>query len=632
MSHPTDECIAPELFASVFQSLHVPIVVVDYETRRVVAFNRAFITESGYTAEQLIGQETKNVTLFPSEASRDQIYAKLAEQKQLTTTLMVSDPNGTVSDLTLHMSLAEVGGRRYLVSCAEPTAMVDTPNKCEQQLQGIVDMLPGVIFQYGYDAEGRGRFTYLSDKTEALFSLLARNIVLDVSCFWEHVSYRYRYIARDSFAVAVVNHRPWELEFPFRHRHTDEERWFHCIAFPKSMSNGEALWTGFVSDITQLHQLEEAQQAAQMLLQEERLQKSKLESLGTLAGGIAHDINNLLAVLTGNLGLLKRSAVLEEENRSRLESIERATERAKLLAKQLLTFSKGGVLESVSPEVFVVEPMRYILESRGVDVTFDISTPLWQVQGDVGQLNQVFQNLAANAADAMPKGGQVRVSLQNCTLGHRDVPSLAAGDYVHISVTDTSSRIAPEYLPQIFDPYFTTKADGHGLGLAIAYGVLSKHHGHIAVTSTVGVGTRFDIYLPAEKSQKTTQKSAALTTGEAGQIANRRLLIMDDDELVREMLKAALETFGYSIVSCQTGEEAIEHYRLAMASGRPFLGVMLDLQIGCGLGGQETLEHLQKLDPHVTAIVCSGYHDDSIIASYHAYGFKAKLPKPFDSE
>jgi len=635
MSHPTNDPVAPELFAAVFQSLDIPIVVVDYATRRVVAVNRAFTSESGYTAEQLIGRETRELSLFPSEAARDQLYAKLAEQKQLTTTVVGQSPDGNVAELTLCLSLAEVGGRRYMVIYTKfMNTLLDETHQVEQRLRDVLAVVPGVIYQYRYDAAGKGRFTYLSHKTEALWGITAKDIVMHEGCFWEHVPYEHRREARDSFAAAAANRSPWEWKFPLRHVRTGEEHWFYCIAFPKMLPDGGTLWTGFVSDITQLHRLQEAQQAAQTLLQEERLQKNKLESLGTLAGGIAHDVNNLLAVLTGNLGLIKRDTSLGEESQRRLESIERATERAKLLAKQLLTFAKGGdpVLENVSPEVFVVEPMQCILEGRGVEVAFHCSTPLWRVRADVGQLSQVFQNLATNAADAMPEGGQVRVHLQNRTLAGQDVPGLAAGDYVHISVTDTGSGIAPEHLSRIFDPYFTTKADGHGLGLAIVYSVISKHGGHISVTSTLGVGTRFDVYLPARKTMEVTLESAVLTGDEADRIANRRLLVMDDDELVREMLGTALETFGYSVVACRAGEEAIERYQAAMANGSPFLAVILDLHINRGMGGRETLERLRQLDPQVTAIVCSGYHDDSIMANYRLYGFAAKLPKPFDIE
>lgn len=631
MSHPTNDSVAPELFAAVFQSLDIPIVVVDYATRRVVAVNRAFTSKSGYTAEQLIGRETRELSLFPSEESRDRLYATLAEQKQLTTTVVGQAPDGNVAELTLCLSLAEVGSRRYMVIYTKfMNTLLDETHRVEQRLRDVLEVVPGVIYQYCYDAAGKGRFTYLSNKTEALWGITAKDIVMHEGCFWEHVPYEHRREARDSFLAAAANCSPWEWRFLLRHVRTGEEHWFYCIAYPKMLSDGSTLWTGFVSDITQLHRLQEAQQAAQTLLQEERLQKSKLESLGTLAGGIAHDVNNLLAVLTGNLGLIKRDASLGEESKRRLESIERATERAKLFAKQLLTFAKGGdpVLENVSPEVFVVEPMHYILEGRGVDVTFHLSTPLWHVRADVGQLSQVFQNLATNAADAMPEGGQVRVHLQNRTLGQQDIPGLPAGNYVHITVTDTGSGIAPEHLSRIFDPYFTTKADGHGLGLAIAYSVISKHGGHISVTSTLGVGTRFDVYLPAKEVTEPTSKSAAPISDKTNR--TYRLLVMDDDDLVREMLGTALESFGYKAVTCRAGEEAIAHYREALTGDDPFLGVILDLHISRGMGGRETLERLRQLNPQVTAIACSGYHDDGIMANYRAYGFAAKLPKPFD--
>lgn len=633
MSDSTSNPVAPELFAAIFQQLDVPIIVVDFDTRCVVAVNQSFAAESGYPVEYLIGQPTHKLFLFPSEEARDHLYAEVAVKKHLNTIIKAKAPDGSVTELMMRLSLIEDRDRRYLVVQNKfMNTLADDPSRLEQRLRDVLAVVPGVIYQYCYDAASNGRFTYLSGKTETLFGLPAQEIALDERCFWQRVPYEHRFAARDSFAAAARNGCPWEWKFPCRHARTDEEHWFYSIAFPKPLPDGSTLWTGFVSDITELYRLQEAQQSAQMQLREEQIQKNKLESLGTLAGGIAHDVNNLLAVLTGNLGLIKRDATLGAEGQRRLESIERATERAKALTKQLLTFAKGGdpVLESVSPEVFVIEPMQYILEARGIDVTFEVAAPLWPVRADVGQLSQVFQNLATNAADAMPKGGRVRVHLQNRALGEHDVPRLAAGNYVHISVTDTGSGIAPDHLSRIFDPYFTTKTDGHGLGLAIVYTIISKHGGHTSVTSTVGVGTRFDIYLPARKASEITLESRVFTTEDAERIANRRLLVMDDDDLIREMLETALETLGYDTVVCRQGEEAIEHYQAALASGHPFMGVILDLHVNHGLGGRETLERLRQLNPQVIAIVCSGYHEDGIMANYRAHGFAAKLPKPFE--
>ncbi|MCS7078967.1 MAG: ATP-binding protein [Chloracidobacterium sp.] len=625
--------VSPEVWAAVFQRLNLPMMMIDYETRRVTAVNEAFLAESEYTADELVGQETKQLSFLPFGADRERLYTELARSGQVSTTILAKLPDGGIGEAAVWMFLIEADARRYVLLVPERvTYLQNNSEQVGQRLRDVLAVAPGVIYQYRYDATGKGRFTYMSGKAEALFGLSAATIAADEALFWRQVPYEYRRRVRDTFAAAAETGSPWECEFPFRHVITGEERWFQVIAFPKVLPDGGALWTGFASDITELHRLRTAREEAYRLLEEERLRKNKLESLGTLAGGIAHDFNNLLAVLTGNLGLIKRDPSLSAENQRRLEAIERATERAKLLAKQLLTFAKGGdpVLETVSPETFVVAPMQDILDARGVEVVFESAPALWLTRGDKGQLMQVFQNLAVNAADAMPMGGRVHVRLQNCTLAEHEVPGLSPGDYVCISVTDTGCGIAPEHLSRIFDPYFTTKSGGHGLGLAVGYSIIAKHGGQIRVTSTVGVGTRFDVYLPAKKTTEATVESVVLTREVAAGLLRRRLLVMDDDELMRDMFGTALETFGYGVVTCRHGEEAIERYCAARDAGQSFLGVILDLRVAGGLGGKETLERLRELDPNVTAIVCSGYHDDRVMANHRAYGFTAKLPKPFD--
>ncbi|OYT72277.1 MAG: hypothetical protein CFK52_05505 [Chloracidobacterium sp. CP2_5A] len=630
--NPSFGSLSAEVLGAIIQRLHIPLMLIDYDTRRIIAVNDAFIAESGYAADEVVGQETKRVSLFLSDAERDQIYAKLAEDGHVCCTVMGKFPDGSLGELQGRLTLVEADRRYALMTTERVTGLFQ--GAARQPLHDVLSVIPSVTYQYKYDADGKGHFTYLSNKVETLSGLPAGVIFANEAACWRRVPYAYRLKVRDSFAAVSAALSTWECTFPFCHAVTGEERWFQVIAFPKALPGGGALWTGFASDITEIHRLRAAREEAYRLLEEERLRKGKLEWLGTLAGGIAHDFNNLLSVLTGNLGLLKRDLALSAGNQRRMEAIERVIQQSKLLAKQLLTFAKGGdpVLETLTPETFVIESMQCILEARGVEAIFEPEARLWPVRGDKGQLMQVFQNLAVNAADAMPEGGRVQVSFQNCTLAEHQVPGATTGDYVRISVADTGCGIAPEHLSRIFDPYFTTKSGGHGLGLAVSYSVIMKHGGQILATSTVGVGTRFDVYLPAKKTGEITVESSVITEEEAAEILQRRLLVMDDDDLMRDLLETALENFGYGVVACRHGEEAIERYCAAKASGHAFLGVILDLRIANGLGGRETLERLRQLDPAVTAIVCSGYHEDGVIANHAAHGFAAKLAKPFDIE
>ena len=616
----------------VCQFLDHPALIVDYETRRIVAVNNAFVADSGYTAEQVVGQPTSWFSLISKE-DRDRLYARLSEEWEVSATVLGRDAAGGVGEFVGRFLLIEVGGKRYvLITSERHLGMRDELRLSGQLLQAVLEVFPGLIWQYTYDSAGRGRVTYLAGKTHELLGLSAEAIVADETQYWNRIPYEYRLEARRLFELANANQTPWEVEHPFSHAVTGEERWMRLIAFPKASPDGSIRWTGLGSDVTEVQELRNSQYKIQSLLDEERMRKSKLESLGTLAGGIAHDFNNLLAILTGNLSLIKRDASLSAEHQRRLDAIERATKRAELLAKQLVTFAKGGdpILENISLESCVVEPMQYVLEARGIEAVFEPTAGLWTARGDKGQLMQVFQNLASNAADAMPSGGRVEVRFQNCTFTAQDSVGLAPGDYVRISVTDTGCGIPPEHLARIFDPYFTTKSGGHGLGLAISYSIITKHGGEIRVASTVGVGTRFEVYLPANRQREATASVTKLTPNESARMLRRRLLVLDDDDLIRDLLGSALEGFGYGVVACRRGEEVIERYRAAREVGQPFLGAILDLRIANGLGGLETLKRLRQLDPSVTAIVCSGYHEDGVMSDYRAHGFAAKLPKPFE--
>ncbi len=369
-------------------------------------------------------------------------------------------------------------------------------------------------------------------------------------------------------------------------------------------------------------------------LEDERLRAGKLESLGVMAGGIAHDFNNLLTAMSGNAGLARhylKNGAAAAKIQEKIESLERAVERAKTLSNQLLTFAKGGdpVRRTVDPIVFVVDPVRFILTPTATTCRFDAPSGLWQVKADVGQMSQVFQNLAVNATEAMSGGGTVEVTIENVRVDLSLPLPLAPGKYVRVVFTDTGCGIPADRLAKIFDPYFTTKPTGTGLGLAVAHSVVMKHDGYITAQSEVGQGSRFEIYLPARETGSLTQEVPVLTPDDARRAAERRILIMDDEDLVREMMAAMIEDIGYACVACRNGEEAVEAYRAAFEQGTPFALVMLDLKIMGGMGGLETFEHLRRIDPAVTAIVCSGYFSDPVLAHHQEHGFAAKLQKPY---
>jgi PAS domain S-box-containing protein len=397
----------------------------------------------------------------------------------------------------------------------------------------------------------------------------------------------------------------------------------HCILATERIEvGGEAYALTMIYDITDRKRLDE-----------ERLRLSKLESVSVLAGGIAHDFNNLLTAILGNVGLAKQYAAASPRAVAKLEAVERAGGRAKSLSKRLLTFARGGepVREPTALPSLVQEAMQFVLHDSPVACRFAFSDGLWLAMADAGQLEQVFQNLALNARDAMPDGGALEVRARNVALDDALAMPLAPGRYVKISVRDAGAGIAPENLPKIFDPYFTTKTTGSGLGLAVVHSIVTKHAGYVAVSSRVGVGTTFDVYLPAVAEPEADHRADAPTDGGA-ECERRRILVMDDEEMVREMTRALLEELGYRVQECRDGAEAVERYAAARSAGSPFDAVVMDLVVMGGVGGREALEKLLAIDENVQAIACSGYSSDQVMANFRKYGFCGKLEKPFSLE
>ncbi len=365
-------------------------------------------------------------------------------------------------------------------------------------------------------------------------------------------------------------------------------------------------------------------------LAEEELQKmAKLKSVGILAGGIAHDFNNILMGLFGNISIAKLELSEDHPAFKFLSKAEKSMDRATRLTNQLLTFAKGGepVRKNVPLGTLVRDIVRFDLSGSNVKPIFKLANSLWLADVDKGQMQQVFSNLTINADQAMPDGGHLYITMENEDLSRKSLPGLKPGKYLKVTVKDEGTGIDPKQLGRIFDPYFTTKQAGSGLGLATTYSIINKHGGHIGVESTLGKGTVFTLYLPASEARQLPEARKPVTKLLPAQ--RTKVLVMDDEEMIRDIASQMLKKKGYEVQTAEHGEQAIEMYSQALNSSEPFDAVIMDLTISGGMGGEEAMKKILALDPEARGIVSSGYANDRIMANHTEYGFKDIVSKPY---
>jgi PAS domain S-box-containing protein len=505
-----------------------------------------------------------------------------------------------------------------LVDITERLAAERALRESEARYRELFEQAAGGIFRSSPD----GKFQAINPGLARIFGFARPE---DMQAWIEQHDSASLYVkpGRRAEFVAAINARGQVNDFESEVRHRGGGTcWVSENARAVRDGQGHVLYyEGFVTDIT-----------ARRHLESEMARASKLEAVGLLAGGIAHDFNNILTVVLGNVTLAEADTEANSAISARLADARRATLRARDLTLQLLTFAKGGepVKTTVDLPELLKESAGFALHGAKARGEFHVAPGLWPILADKGQLGQVVQNLVINAVQAMPTGGVVTITAENHEIAATGVTdALPPGKYVHVSVADTGVGIAAENLAKIFDPYFTTKAQGTGLGLATTYSVIKKHDGHIQAESEPGKGTLFRFWLPAGRGSSVAGRAA----GSGSRSPFRaKVLFMDDEAPIRGMAELFMQRLGFDCDLAADGAEAVRKYQESLAAGQKYEVVLMDLTVPGGMGGREAMEHLRRMDPAVCAIVSSGYSRDPVMSNHQAHGFRGILPKPYGLE
>ncbi|MBL6919176.1 MAG: response regulator [Puniceicoccaceae bacterium] len=405
----------------------------------------------------------------------------------------------------------------------------------------------------------------------------------------------------------------------------------HAIERSNLLRSHEARTEGIQCDATILRDITNQKKA-----EDELFKSEKIESISLLAGGIAHDFNNMLTTILGNISMIRIDLDESHQHSAKLVAAEKAALQARLLTQQLLSFSKGGapLLEVTTVSEMIEECAQFILRGSKVKCSIEKDDDLWPVDADKGQVSQVVNNLIINANQAMPDGGEIRIRMSNLHVRHAEVPTLRFGDYVCIEVRDEGAGISPQNLNKIFDPYFTTKGKGNGIGLASSYSIITTHKGTITVDSSIGKGSIFRVYLPKSKQlapgkSNPSEAKKKETAREKIHRGKGRILVMDDMEAMMIVAGEILTVLGYDVEYSTNGNEAIKAYKAAKDEGNPFDACVFDLTVPGGMGGEEAANILIDYDPNLVAIASSGYTSSNVMSDYKNSAFKAVLPKPY---
>lgn len=602
-----------EKYKAFFDNELTAICIFDAETKRFLDVNRAYTVLYGYSRQELLDWMTIHDITVEHEAADIAAARAMLDGTVFVPLRWHRKKDGTVFPVELVAGPCSIKERRAVFGLAlDITARVQAENELRERqnlLQTILDNVNSVIVI----KDARGNYLMVNRKTESLVGLKNAEITgkspLDI--YPSPIGER---IHSDDMQV-IKSGQPIVIEEKLR---ADDDRIYLTTKVPLFDDNGKPLGLcGLATDITERIQL-----------QREHANAAKIESLGVLAGGLAHDFNNILTTVLGNISLAEIT-MKDDPGKAKemLEESGKACLRAKDITRQLLAFSKGGepLKKTFCVKETVKKAVMFALSGSNIKPEFVFTDEPCMVDADEGQINQVVNNLVINALQAMPQGGELKVEIRKIeTSGNIALP-LPAGQYVVISFHDRGGGIPGEILTRIFDPYFTTKQKGSGLGLTACFTIVKKHGGHITAESEPGAGSAFHVYLPLSGHSAPEQAEP----GKDFHAEGGRVLLMDDETGVLKIGARMLEHLGYRVETALCGAEAVKLYKSAMKNGKGFDAVILDLTIPGGMGGKVALKKLLEADPEVKALVSSGYSSDAILSNYEQHGFSGVISKPY---